>query len=392
MYLPQVQTPPPRGSLSQGCKLLESQENSELLGNLPVTWILQSPHSGDNTQLRALAAALGWPAEVKRLAYRRREGLLRFLGLPTLAGIDVKASSPLGPPWPDLVICSGRGAEAVSFWLRKRNPKLRIVFVGTPWSGLDRFDLVITTPQYRLPKASNVLHLTLPLHDVAPGRIAAEARRWEARLGHLPRPFTTVLVGGSSGPYLFTPASAERLGRAATEMARTTGSSLLLTTSARTGRAAVDALAGAIGVPHHLYRWEGPSQDNPFHAFLGLAERIVVTADSVSMLAEACATGKPVLLFDIEDGRFSMRAEEGGAAASPPPIGWKGRDLSTTLFRLMINHAPARFSRDLRIVHRQLVHSGMAAWLGGKPAPQALPRNEDGLSRAAARVRALFGL
>jgi len=96
--------------------------------------VLQSPHSGDNTQLRAIAGALGWPAEVKKLSYRGHEGLLRLASLATLAGVDRKASSPLAAPWPDLVICSGRGAEAVAFWLRRQNPALRIVFVGTPWS------------------------------------------------------------------------------------------------------------------------------------------------------------------------------------------------------------------------------------------------------------------
>ncbi len=34
---------------------------------LPRVWLLASPHSGDNTQLTALADALGWPFEIKRL-------------------------------------------------------------------------------------------------------------------------------------------------------------------------------------------------------------------------------------------------------------------------------------------------------------------------------------
>ena len=335
-------------------------------------WILQSPHSGDNTQLRALGAALGWPLEVKQLAYRWHEGALRLLSLPTRAGVDPARSSPLSPPWPDLVICSGRGAEAVCFWLRQQNPKLRIVFIGSPWSSLNAFDLVITTPQYRLARAPNVLQLALPLHDVTPARIAEQAQRWLPRLQHLPRPFTAVLVGGSSGPYVFTPQAAARLGHAVTAVARANGGSLLLTTSARTGEAAAAALSGAIGVPHLLHRWQGGSGENPFHAFLGLSDRIVVTADSISMLAEALAAAKPVSLFDIEDGRFAMRAEAEGA------IGWRGRTPDATLFRLLINHAPARFSRDLRIVHRQLVASGRASWLGEELMAQAQPLPETG--------------
>lgn len=354
-------------------------------------WILQSPHSGDNTQLRALATALGWPTETKRIAYLRHEGVLRLFSRPTLAGVDLAKSSPLQPPWPDLVLCSGRGAEAVSFWLRKHaNPDLRIVFIGTPWADLRRFDLVITTPQYRLPQAPNVLHNLLPVHDVTPARIAAEAARWQARLAHLPRPFTAVLVGGRSGPYLFGPEAAARLGRQASALARDEGGSLLVTTSARTGEAATAALSAAIDVPFEMFRWRHDATDNPFYAYLGLSDRIIVTADSISMLAEAVSTRKPVRLFDIEEGPFAMRAEEASEARR---IAWRGRDLEATLFRLLINHAPPRFSRDLRIVHRQLVAAGHARWLGDETvAAVADAAPEDGLARATARIRGLFGL
>lgn len=368
-------------------KSLQDKDNSACPKSGPVTWILQSPHSGDNTQLRALAGALGWPSTVKRLHYRGHEGLLRLFSLATLSGVDVAASSPLSAPWPDLVICSGRGAEAVAFWLKRQNPQLRIVFVGTPWSDLRRFDLVITTPQYRLPRAPNVLHNLLPLHDVTAARIAAEAARWGQRLAHLPQPFTAVLVGGGSGPYLFTPESAARLGRAASRLAAEEGGALLVTTSARTGEAATAALAAAIDVPHLLYRWQREAADNPFHAFLGLGHRIVVTADSISMMAEAASTAKPVLLFDIEDGPYAMRAD-----LEAPRIGWRGRSLDATFFRLLINHAPPRFSRDLRVVHRQLVAAGRAQWLGDAPAAAAAPPAVDELAGSAARVRGLFGL
>jgi mitochondrial fission protein ELM1 len=371
---------------------LQLQEESGPAAGLPRVWILQSPHSGDNTQLRALAGALGWPVEAKRLTYRRHEAILRLFSLASLAGVDLAKSSPLAPPWPDLVLCSGRGAEAVSFWLREHaNPDLRIVFVGTPWADLRRFDLVITTPQYRLPQAPNVLHNLLPLHDVTAERIAAEAARWQARLSHLPQPFMAVLAGGGSGPYLFTPAAAARLGREASALARADGGSLLVTTSARTGEAATEALAGAIDVPFEMFRWRGDAADNPFHAFLGLASRIIVTADSISMLSEAVSTRKPVLLFDIEDGPFAMRAEEASEAGL---IAWRGRNSDATLFRLLINHAPPKFSRDLRIVHRQLLAAGHARWLGEESvaAPLAAAPPEEGLARATARIRGLFGL
>ena len=134
---------------------------------------------------------------------------LRLLSLPTLAGVDLARSSPLEAPWPDLVICSGRGAEAVSFWIKRRNPKLRIVFIGTPWSALGRFDLVVTTPQYRLAQAPNVLHNLLPLHDVTAERLAAaeaEAARLRQQLADL-QPIRMQLLLREDAACLATPGS-----------------------------------------------------------------------------------------------------------------------------------------------------------------------------------------
>jgi mitochondrial fission protein ELM1 len=44
--------------------------------------------------------------------------------------------------------------------------------------------------------------------------------------------------------------------------------------------------------------WAGPDDgENPYAGFLAWADRIVVTPDSVNMISEACATGKPVYTF-----------------------------------------------------------------------------------------------
>ena len=42
--------------------------------------------------------------------------------------------------------------------------------------------------------------------------------------------------------------------------------------------------------------WDGAGK-NPYFAMLGWADAILVTADSVSMLSDACTTGKPVYLI-----------------------------------------------------------------------------------------------
>jgi hypothetical protein len=66
----------------------------------------------------------------------------------------------------------------------------------------------------------------------------------------------------------------------------------------------------------NAFIWDG-SGENPYFAMLGLADAIVVTADSVNMVSEAAATGKPVHVVPLEGGskkfaRFHRAMEEAG--------------------------------------------------------------------------------
>jgi len=174
--------------------------------------------------------------------------------------------------------------------------------------------LSITTPQYRVPDRPNVLRNALPLHPVGPERLAEAAARFAPRLTHLPRPYVTVNIGGTSGPYAFGPRAADRLVRDAVALAKVRGASLLVSSSARTPACAIDAFAAQHEVPMDLYRWRRGDSDNPYLGYLAMADEVIVTADSISMLSEAYATGKPVHMFDTGAGRFGMRHDMAVAA------------------------------------------------------------------------------
>ncbi len=347
--------------------------------NRPKIWLLASPHTGDNTQLMALAENLGWPFDVKNLSYRPSQIFSRFMP-SSLNGLTAQARAELAQPYPDLILGAGQPTEPAALWIKKHsNNKVRLVYLGTPWAKLANFDLVITTPQYQLPDVANVLHIDLPLHKVIPEKLRAAAAHWEPKLKHLPRPWTAVLVGGASGPYSFNTEAAKRLA----QQAQTKDGSLLITTSARTPELTAIALQNAITSPHYFHGWRRNDSENPFFGFLALADQFIVTADSISMLSEACATGKPVQMFDTESGSFAMRDPN-------QKINWRGRNLSATIFRIAMRLAPARWSRDLRIVHRQLLSSGQASWMGDAALTQNSRAKVTALEKATSRINALF--
>ena len=324
----------------------------------------------------ALAEALGWPFETRRMAYRPTELITNRLLRVTLLGIDRGRSDKLVPPWPELVITAGRRNEPVARWIQREaggRGACKLVHVGRPWAPIEAFDLIVTTPQYALPRHPRILHTEAPMHRVSPAALGAAAARWRPRLADLPGPRIAVMLGGHVGPWTFDAGKAHELGRQVNAMACELGGSLLISTSARTPPAVVDAVSAELTAPYRLYRWSRDDPDNPYLGFLALADRIVVTSDSMSMLVEATATAKPVFVFDLADppGRAPLTL----------------RRLTFQLGRLL---GPRQLARDVTAIHQGQLEAGRAVRLGNPWPDGARPAPPADAQAAASRVRALL--
>lgn len=262
----------------------------------PTVWLLEGHRRGDNQQLRRIAEALGWPYKSHRLHYNPLHMLPGFvLGASRAAVANPEA---LKPPWPDLLITSGKRSAPVARWIKQQSGnRTQLVCVGRPWSRLDSFDLILTTPQYRLPARPNIEHLLLPITSHPPGELQRSSQTTSPLA--LPRPHIAVLVGGNSTSCAFTTRAAGSLGRLASRLARERNGSLLVSGSPRTPKAAFRALIGGISVPNQTWEFGQQSCANPYREYLATADEIIVTGDSVSMLADALNTGKPVRVFPL---------------------------------------------------------------------------------------------
>ncbi|MFU8777840.1 MAG: mitochondrial fission ELM1 family protein [Roseovarius sp.] len=367
---------------------------------MPRVWVLDAYRSGEKTQVRALAQALGWPHEIKSLRYRKTEIRTTLFRGRDLRGVNLPASDPLTAPWPDLVISMGMRNEPVACWIRDQSGgRARLVFLGRLWADPAHFDLVITTPQYRVPDRPNVLRNALPLHPLTPERLDAARAQWAPKLAHLPRPYLTLNIGGPSGPYAFGARASARLLHDTLALAQARGGSLLVSSSARTPPEAIAAFAAQTDVPMQLYRFRPNDPDNPYLGFLAMADEIIVTADSISMLSEAYATGKPVHMFDLGAGSLSMRHDALvaiGAHAQARDLARRDQDrpdlsLGALAYRGLMRWGWKHLSRDISQMHLRLARSGRMTWLGepAHPVPDTPPPSD--MARAVARVKALLG-
>ena len=341
----------------------------------PMIWVLLGQRTGDNAQAlatgRAVAAATGGEVTPKPLLYNALYRAPNLLLGASLRSLRQDRRNSLAPPWPDLVIGVGRRSVPVARWIKAQSGgRAKLVQIGRPRAPLDWFDLVVTTPQYRLPDEANVLKVLLPPLS-APALDKNELELWRKTFAPLPRPWIGVLVGGARPPYRFDARAAVQLAHRAEALADRLGGTLLVTTSPRTGAAQGRALVEAISSPAHCNLWR-PDADNAHHAILALADRFIVTGESVSMLAEACLTGKPVAIHQLpRNGSYPA---------------WSGeRGIGRRFARAGLASPP----RDPQAVVDRLIDAGHAALLGPSEPARFVPAPDE-RARIIAAISALL--
>jgi mitochondrial fission protein ELM1 len=353
---------------------------------------------GGNGQLTSLADALGWPYEVKQLRYNALNHCPNVLLGASILSVNQRHSSPLKPPWPDLVLAASRRSAPVVRWIRNQSGgRTRLVHLIHTQAPLHLFDLIVTTPQYRLPERPNIVHNIAPLNRIAPERLAAAAIQWQPRLAELPRPYTALLVGGNSSVYEFDAKTATLLAQQASVHVHRTGGSLLVSTSPRTPSAAADALFAALDCPAYGYRWQANDADNPFLGFLALADNFIVTIDSASQVVEACQMQKPVFVYEwptrarsrVRVEGFFRRWLERYKYLPHDPSQLAPPSFLSRLYDQLVYWGFVRPTREFAVALHTLQQQGLVTRLGDStkmPPRQSL----DDMERTVARIRALF--
>ena len=271
-----------------------------------ITWVITDGKAGHVTQAMGLADAMGFDTVEKTILpaipWRWLPASLWPRGVSGLGG-DTGILS--GTP-PDLIISCGRHAVGPALWVKSRSQGHSFhIHVEHPRVDPRRFDL-IASPKHDGLKAPNVISVLGSLHRVTPQKLTAAAADLAPKLSYLPHPRVAVLLGGNNSVYRLTDAVTDQLADGLQRLTKDFGAGLMVTASRRTGAAAEARLRDRLAdLPCEF--WDGTG-DNPYLGFLGSADAIVVTCDSVNMASEACSTGKPVYVVDLESSRDSKFA------------------------------------------------------------------------------------
>jgi len=270
----------------------------------PLVWALHDGKIGMANQVCGLAEAVGYGLVEKAIVVKAPwRHLSPSLWINPLAAVAPEGAQ-LEPPWPDLLIACGRLVTALALAV-KRASKGRTFWVQVqdPRFARREVDLMVV-PQHDPARGENVLLTLGAVHRVRPERLAEGRERFAPLFAGLPRPLVGVLIGGSNRAYRLTEAALATLGEQLAALADH-GFGIAITASRRTPEAGLAALRAKLGkIPYYLWDGEG---ENQYFGLLAAADALLVTADSVNMVSEAAATGKPVHVIELAGGTAKFR-------------------------------------------------------------------------------------
>ncbi|MBY4676438.1 mitochondrial fission ELM1 family protein [Marinobacterium arenosum] len=283
-----------------------TEQNTEPKKTPLTVWCLSDGRPGHYNQSKGLLQALacGYQLSEHWLEVRLRAKPLRKLmraGLnsnPALHRHWVEAMyrRELPNQRPELIISTGGNTAFLNAALAEHFG-CRNYFIGS-LRGLkpELFSLVLTLEPIGAPN-----NLVMPLAP-SPINRSQLAQAGGELTSMLDGPLWTMLIGGATSEYRFQPEDWQNLAEQMNRLAEQRQIRWLVTSSPRTG-VEVEQLLAANLKPQALADtvWWGQQPRKVMAAYLGAAERIFCSEDSLSMLTEAVSSGKPVTALSPQD-------------------------------------------------------------------------------------------
>ncbi|MFA5038249.1 MAG: ELM1/GtrOC1 family putative glycosyltransferase [Candidatus Omnitrophota bacterium] len=278
-------------------------------------------HVKQSVSLAEVLKDLGWTIQTRVVEVPFRNSFARrFLAFSTLLFgprlgrrllpfcVSRETHRALTGPAVDIVVSAGSSLAAVNLAVSCENDAKSVCIMKPGVLRCSRFDAAVIPEHDRLScKGKNILSVEGSVTSVAPEDLKKdfeELKRQRPALGGVidhPGPRIGVLIGGDSRHYALETSMMESLSRQLKKVLDETNGLLLMTTSRRTPPEAVEVIRREWSQDQRCRLLVIASADNPAGAVGGLlyaCDIVIVSGESISMVSEAVASGKQVLVFE----------------------------------------------------------------------------------------------
>ena len=205
----------------------------------------------------------------------------------------------------DIIISCGRKSVIPSIYLKKiSKKKIYNIHIQDPKVNYNFFDLIVA-PEHDGISSSNIINTKGAIHYLTDNEIKDNSNYLKSFIKNDERKIFAFIMGGPNKYYEYSTKNMKRIFSTLYNLNKKQNFQLVIIPSMRTPKNTIQYAKEFFGETHTVIE---NIDKKAYLSALALAEYIIVTCDSSSMISEAALTGKPIYIANIlpkkNDRRF----------------------------------------------------------------------------------------
>ena len=202
---------------------------------------------------------------------------------------------------PDLIISCGRKSVIPSIFLKKKNSKIFTIHIQDPKVSFKNFDAIIA-PEHDNLEGDNVYSSKGAIHYITNSEINKASSYLVDKIKS--QKIVSLILGGPNKYYSFKKEELIKIFSKIKSNFISNGYKAIVIPSIRTPKASIELATKEMNECGHVVN---SVDKQAYLSALALANNIVVTCDSISMISEAATSGKPIYVAHMKAKKNNYR-------------------------------------------------------------------------------------
>ena len=202
---------------------------------------------------------------------------------------------------PDLIISCGRKSVVPSIFLKRKNLKIFTIHIQDPKVSFKNFDAIVA-PEHENLKGDNIYSSKGAIHYITETEIS-KARQYLIEKINSEK-IVSLILGGPNKYYNFDSDQIINIFNQIKSIFVSNGYKVIIIPSMRTPKETIDLAAREMDSCGHVVN---KVDKQAYLSAYALANYVIVTCDSTSMISEAATSGKPIFVAHMKTKKNNYR-------------------------------------------------------------------------------------
>ena len=202
---------------------------------------------------------------------------------------------------PDLIISCGRKSVVPSIFLKRKNSKIFTIHIQDPKVNLENFDAIVA-PEHDNLKGDNVYSSKGAIHYITEREISKAKQYLIDKIKS--EKIVSLILGGPNKYYSFSSDQIINIFNQIKSIFVSDGYKVIIIPSMRTPKKIINLAIKEMGLCGYVVN---KIDKKAYLSAYALANYVIVTCDSTSMISEAATSGKPIFVAHMETKKNNYR-------------------------------------------------------------------------------------